>query len=57
MLINRKAVKQYALHAVRIRSHPFTRVGAEFYPKCEAQLKEFIRRYVRCLPSKGRTIR
>lgn len=32
------------------RHHKFTRVGADFYLKCEANLKEFIRSYVRRLP-------
>ena len=32
------------------------RVGGDFYIKCEADLKEFIRSYVRRLPSKGKTI-
>ncbi len=38
------------------RAHRFTRVGGEFLLKCEGRLKEFIRCYVRQLPSKGKTI-
>jgi hypothetical protein len=55
-LINRKHVKQFALDMAKSRAHKFTRVGGEFFIKCEANLKEFIRRYVQRLPSKGKTI-
>jgi hypothetical protein len=55
-LINRKHVKGYALAAAKNRSHQFTRVGAEFFIKVEANAKEFIRSYVQRLPSKGKTI-
>lgn len=55
-LINKKHVKAFALACGEKRAHKFTRVGGEFYLKCEAQMKEFIRRYVQSLPSKGKTI-
>ena len=55
-LISRKHVKDFALAMAKNRAHPFTRVGAEFFIKVEANLKEFIRSYVRSLPSKGKTI-
>ena len=55
-LISRKHVKAYALAMAEHRAHEFTRVGADFYLKAEAQLKEFIRQYVKGLPSKGKTI-
>ena len=56
-LINRSRVKVFALEmAKENRHHKFTRVGADFYLKCEGNLKEFIRNYVRRLPSKGKTI-
>lgn len=55
-LISRKHVKMYALAAARHREHKFTRVGGEFFIKVEANVKEFIRRYVGGLPSKGKTI-
>lgn len=55
-LISRKHVKAAALAAAAKRAHKFTRVGSEFFVKCEANLKEFIRNYVRRLPSKGKTI-
>ena len=55
-LINRKRVKAFALEMAKARAHKFTRVGGEFFLKCEANLKEFVRSYVRRLPSKGKTI-
>lgn len=55
-LINRSQVKKLALDAASKRTHKFTRVGGEFYIKCEANLKEFVRNYVQRLPSKGKTI-
>jgi hypothetical protein len=56
-LINRKHVKEFALEMAKDRAHKFTRVGGDFLLLCEGQLKEFIRGYVRRLPSKGKTIR
>jgi hypothetical protein len=56
MLINRSKVKQFALEMAKGRAHKFTRVGGDFFIKCEGQLKEFIRNYVHRLPSKGKTI-
>ena len=55
-LINRKQVKLFALSMAETRAHEFTRVGDEFFVKCEANLKEFIRSHVQRLPSKGKTI-
>ncbi|MGA2542509.1 MAG: hypothetical protein ABSG78_13225 [Verrucomicrobiota bacterium] len=55
-LINRKHVKEFALEMAKGRAHKFTRVGGEFFLKCEANMKEFIRNYVRSIPSKGKTI-
>jgi predicted transcriptional regulator len=55
-LINRKHVKEFALELAKGRAHKFTRVGGEFLLKCEANMKEFIRNYVRSIPSKGKTI-
>lgn len=55
-LISRKHVKDFALTVAGQREHKFTRVGAEFFIKVEAHTKEFIRQYVRSLPSKGKTI-
>ncbi len=56
MLINRSKVKQFALDMAKGRAHKFTRVGSDFYVKCEGQLKAFIRSHVRSPPSKGKTI-
>ena len=55
-LINRRQVRQYTLHRAQTRAHKFTRVGAGFYVKCEAYLREFINNQVHRHPSKGRTI-
>jgi hypothetical protein len=55
-LLNRKQVKGYALEQARQRAHKFTRVGNDFYVKCEAHLREFIAHYIHRLPSKGKTI-
>jgi len=56
MLINRKKVKEFALEMAKHRAHKFTRVGSEFFIKCEGHLKAFIRNQVHSLPSKGKTI-
>jgi hypothetical protein len=56
MLLNRRQVKLYALERARHRAHKFTRVGKDFYVKCEAQLRQFIQSYIHRLPSKGKTI-
>ena len=56
-LLNKKQVKQFTLDAASIRARKFTRVGGKFYVKCEAHLQQFIRDYVRRMPSKGKTIR
>src|SRR5687768_2563662 len=56
MLINKSKVKAFTLEMAKGRHHKITRVGGDFYIKCEGQLKEFIRNYVYRLPSKGKTI-
>ena len=55
-LISRKHVKAFALLIAEKRFHRFTRVGGDFYIKCEADLKAFIRSYVARLLSRGKTI-
>ena len=55
-LLNKKHVKEFALEMAKDRAHRFTRVGGEFLLKCEGRLKDYIRTYVRQLPSKGKTI-
>lgn len=57
MLINKKAVKQYALDCVKDRHHKFTRVSQEFFIYIEAKLKADIRNYTHSLPSVGKTIK
>ena len=57
MLINKRHVKAYALEAAKERAHKFTRVGAEFFVRCDTNLKLYIRAQVRQLPSKSKTIR
>ena len=52
-LISRKHVKAFALAVASNRAHKFTRVGGEFFIRCEANLIEFIRTCVGALPSKG----
>ena len=56
MLINRSKVKEFALKMAKGWAHKFTRVGSEFFIKCEASLKTFIRNQIHSLPSKGKTI-
>lgn len=57
-LINRKRVKEFALETAKsTRAQKFTRVGGEFFLKCEANLKEYIRSHIRSIPSKGKTIK
>ena len=55
-LICRKHVKLFALSMAKSRAHQFERVGDDFFIKCEANLKEFIRTHVHRLPSRGKTI-
>jgi hypothetical protein len=57
MIINRRKVKLFALEMAKSRAHKFTRVGGEFYIKCEVNLKEFIRTQVHRHPSKGKTLK
>ncbi|MCX6970565.1 MAG: hypothetical protein NTV93_10490 [Verrucomicrobia bacterium] len=40
-LINRAQVKQFALEIAGKRAHRFTRVGNDFFLRCEAHTKEF----------------
>ena len=56
-LLNRSQVKKFALAMAEHRAHKFTRVGGEFFLRCEAHLKEFIRNSVTRLPSAGKTIK
>ena len=56
-LINKRAVKRYAMKVAAERHHRFTRVGEEFLDKAEGFLRQFIRGHVSRLPSKGATIK
>ena len=55
-LINRKHVREFALEMAKSRAHRFTRVGGDFFLKCEGQLKAFIRSEVHRHPSVGKTL-
>jgi len=56
-LINKRAVKRYAMKVAADRHHRYTRISLEFYDKVEGFLRQFIRDHVHRLPSKGRTIK
>ena len=56
-LVNKQAVKKFALSVAGDRHHKFTRVGNPFLTRCEARLRTFIREEVQRLPSIGKTIR
>lgn len=56
-LLNRKNVRRFALEMAKHRAHRFTRVGGDFFLKCEGQLKAFIRAEVQRHPSVGRTLK
>ena len=55
-LISRKHVREFALERARHRAHRFTRVGNDFFLKCEEHLKVFIRAEVHRHPSVGKTL-
>ncbi len=57
MMINRRKVRLYALEMAKSRAHKFTRVGSEFYDRCEVNLKAFIRDQVHRHPSVCKTIK
>ena len=57
MMINRRKVKLFALEMAKSRAHKFTRVGKEFYDRCEVNLKSFIRSQVHSHPSVGKTLK
>ena len=55
-LISRSHVRKFALDVAQTRGSKFTRVGGEFFIKCEGHLKEFIRSYIHRMPGVGKTI-
>ena len=57
MMLNKRKVKLFALGMAKTRAHKFTRVGKEFYDRCEVNLKNYIRSQVHSHPSKGKTIK
>lgn len=57
MLINKKAIKQYALAQAQNRHHKFTRVSKEFFFWADAKIKVEIENYINRLPSVGKTIK
>lgn len=56
-LINRRAVKRFALDAGEKRHHKFSRVAEEFLERIEGIVRKAIRDHVARLPSSGKTIR
>jgi DNA replication initiation complex subunit (GINS family) len=56
-LLNKRQVRELALTQAKQRAHKFTRVGNEFYVRCEANLREFIHNAIHRLPSVGKTIK
>jgi len=56
-LINKRAVKRFALDASQTRHHKFTRVSDEFFVRVEGIVRKSIKEHVHRLPSVGKTIR
>ena len=55
-LINKRAVKRFALDAGQSRHHKFTRVSEDFFERIEG-IGKSIKEHVHRLPSVGKTIR
>lgn len=56
-LINKRAVKRFALDASQTRQHKFTRVSDDFFARIEGIVRKSIKQHVHRLPSVGKTIR
>lgn len=56
-LLDQRQVREFALTQAGLRAHKFTRVGSDFYVRCEANLREFIRNQIHRHPSVGKTIK
>lgn len=56
-LINKRAVKRFALDASQTRHHKFTRVSEAFFLRIEGLVRKSIKEHVHRLPSVGKTIR
>ncbi len=56
-LVVRKSIKECALRCSEERAHTFTRVADSFVDDMETEVLLMIKRRVRALPSKGKTIK
>jgi hypothetical protein len=56
-LINKRAVKRFALDASQTRHHKFSRVSDEFLARIEGIVRRSVKEHVHRLPSVGKTIR
>ena len=56
-LLNKKAVKTFALSIGQERYHKFTRVSAELFVEVESVVREYLKRKIESLPSVGKTIK
>jgi len=56
-LLNRTKVREFTLTMAEHRARKFNRVGGEFFQRCEAHLKNYIRDQVHRHPSVGKTIK
>lgn len=56
-LINKNAVKRYALEFPSAKIRGFERVGKSFLERIEAKTKDAIRKEIECHPSCGKTLK
>ncbi len=56
-LINKRAVKRFALDIGGSRHHKFSRVSEEFLDRIEGIVRKAVKEHVHRLPSVGKTIR
>ena len=56
-MVVRKSIKACALRCSEERAHTFTRVADSFVDDMETEVLLMIKRRVRALPSKGKTIK
>lgn len=55
-LISKTHVKKFAMSMSETRAWKFNRISDNFYVRCEAKLKDFIRNEVAAHPSRGSTL-